>query len=81
MIADLSRSQGWSDSTIEANMFARFKPDEIFGTDVDPLSIMMYPIPPEWTSNGFTAPFNTALTAADRALIREAYGVRGGFGA
>lgn len=78
--ADLRRSQGWPDSVIEANMFARYRPDEIFGTDVDPLSIMMYPIPPEWTRNGFTAPFNTALTEADRALIREAYGVKSGFG-
>lgn len=81
VLADMRRSQGWPDARIEANMFARYRPDEIFGTDVDPLSIMMYSIPPQWTSDGFTAPFNTTLTASDRALIREAYGVRRGFGA
>ena len=78
--ADLSGSQGWSDATIAANMFDRYRADEVFGTDIDSLSIMMYPIPPEWTNDGFVAPFNTVLTQADRALIREAYGVRRGFG-
>jgi serralysin len=71
---DLKRSQGWDDATIDANMFAQYDPKETFATDLDPQSIMMYPIPQGWTTNGFTAPFNTALTAKDGALIREAYG-------
>lgn len=81
VIADLKASQGWDEAKIEANMFARYDPRQIFGTDVDALSIMMYPIPPEWTTNGYTAPFNTALTEPDKALILAAYGPRGpGFG-
>jgi hypothetical protein len=71
---DLRRSQGWDDATIDANMFAQYDPKETFATDVDPQSIMMYPIPPSWTNNGFTAPFNTTLTAQDSALVCEAYG-------
>lgn len=78
---DLRRSQGWDDAKIDANMFARYTPAQIFGTDVDPASIMMYPIPPGWTNDGTTAPFNTRLTEADKALIRQAYGVRPSFGA
>ena len=77
---DMRASQGWSDDKIDANMFHRYAEGEIFGTDVDPASIMMYPIPPGWTKNGFTVGFNTALSAADKALIRKAYGVRPVFG-
>jgi serralysin len=76
VIADLRRSQGWDDAKIEVNMFARYDPGQIFGTDVDTLSIMMYPIAPEWTTNGYSAPFNTFLTDLDKALILEAYGPR-----
>ena len=57
-------------------MFARYRPDQIFGTDVDQLSIMMYPIDPAWTTNGYSAPFNSVLTDTDKALVREAYGLR-----
>ena len=77
---DMRASQGWSDDKIDANMFHRYGAGEIFGTDVDPTSIMMYPIPPGWTKNGFTVGFNTLLSAADKALIRKAYGVRPVFG-
>jgi serralysin len=77
---DMRASQGWSDDKIDANMFHRYGAGEIFGTDVDPGSIMMYPIPPGWTKNGFTVGFNTVLSAADKALIRKAYGVRPVFG-
>lgn len=77
---DLRASQGWDDATIEANMFAQYDRKETFTTDVDPMSIMMYPIPPSWTKDGFTAPFNTTLTGKDKALIREVYKTRGVLG-
>ncbi|AWO88419.1 MULTISPECIES: M12 family metallopeptidase [Bradyrhizobium] len=78
--ADLKRTQGWDDTTIEANMFARPKPEDVFATDVDALSIMMYPIPPSWTNNGYTTGFNSRLTDTDKSLIRAAYGARSPFG-
>ncbi|MCQ4163890.1 M12 family metallopeptidase [Tahibacter harae] len=77
---DLRASQGWSDDKIDANMFHRYDPGQIFGTDVDAASIMMYPILPSWTRNGFAAGFNTVLSEADKALIRKAYGLRPVFG-
>jgi hypothetical protein len=76
VIADLKKSQGWDEVKIEANMFARYRPDQIFGTDVDQFSIMMYAIDPTWTTNGYSAPFNSVLTEMDKALVREAYGPR-----
>jgi len=78
--ADLKASQGWSNADIDANMFQRYEPSEGFGTDVDPDSVMMYPIPADWTTDGFSVGFNTRLSAADKALIRQAYGVRPVFG-
>ena len=77
---DMRASQGWPDDKIDANMFRRYETSEIFGTDVDPTSIMMYPILPGWTKNGFTVDFNTTLSTADKALIRSAYGARPVFG-
>jgi serralysin len=75
--ADL-KAHGWSDADVEANMFALYSPGQIFATDLDPLSIMMYPIPPEWTNGAFIAPWNTSLTLKDRQLIRQTYGPRPG---
>jgi hypothetical protein len=78
VIADLKSRNGWDDATIEVNMFSLPGQGEIFATDLDPQSIMMYPIPSEWTVDGFTAPWNTRLTALDKKLVREAYGPRPG---
>src|SRR5262249_5475534 len=81
VIADLKRTQAWDDATIEANLFAHYDPGAIFATDLDPQSIMMYPIPPGWTTDGVTVGFNTQLTEQDKGLIRAAYGLRPVFGA
>ena len=79
--SDLRQSQGWDNQTIYDNMFARYDPSQVFATDLDTASIMMYPIPSRWTISGrYTSGFNTMLTAQDKALIREAYGVRAVFG-
>jgi len=80
VVADLRRTQGWDDATIAANMFSQYAPGAVFSTDVDPQSIMMYPIPPQWTNNGYSTAFNSSLSVTDTALIREAYGARSVFG-
>jgi hypothetical protein len=81
VVADLRRTQRWDDATIQANMFAQYDPGAVFATDVDPHSIMMYPIPERWTNSGYSTGFNSSLTAQDKALIRAAYGTRSVFGA
>jgi hypothetical protein len=75
--ADLE-AQGWTPADVQNNMFQVYDPDQIFATDLDPHSIMMYPIPPEWTHGAFTAPWNSTLTFRDKRLVREAYGTRPG---
>ena len=42
-------------------------------TPVDPDSIMMYPIPAAWTTDGFSAALNRALSETDKNFIRDAY--------
>lgn len=77
---DLKRTQGWDDATIQVNMFDLYDPKAVYASDIDPASIMMYPIPPEWTTDGYTVGFNSDLSQVDIDLIRSAYGVRTDFG-
>lgn len=74
VIADLSGPPNfWDETTIENNIFARYDPDDLSATPTDPLSIMMYPIPASWTTDGFSAGLNGDLSATDREFIRDAY--------
>jgi serralysin len=63
----------WSDATIENNMFKFYPETDLIPTDVDPLSIMMYPIPEAWTMDGFSAGLNGELSEVDKGLIRSVY--------
>jgi Astacin (Peptidase family M12A) len=63
----------WDDATIQHNIFDKYDPSKITGTPVDKLSIMMYPIPAAWTTDGFSSGFNTDLSAQDESLIRTCY--------
>ena len=75
VINDLSRPPNhWNEATIENNMFKQYRPREVVATDVDPVSIMMYPIPRTWTENGyFSAGLNAELSESDKAFIAENY--------
>jgi serralysin len=74
VIADLSRPpNSWDEATIENNMFKRYEPAEGSGTAVDPHSIMMYPIPAAWTTDGFSVGMNGELSETDKEFIRGAY--------
>jgi serralysin len=63
----------WDLATIENNMFKRYTPSEVIGTEVDRDSIMMYPIPKSWTLDGFSAGMNGALSDRDRTLVKQVY--------
>lgn len=74
VIADLSGPpNNWDLSKIQHNMFAKYSPDAVTGTDVDRESIMMYPIPIAWTLDDFSAEFNAELSEKDKTFIRFAY--------
>ncbi|KAI0532318.1 Metalloprotease [Xylaria digitata] len=74
VIASYYREQGWSPDQVEHNVFYRYSfADGIRATGFDATSIMEYPIPPEFTTNGFTAGRNAQLSTRDIEFIRRMY--------
>jgi serralysin len=74
VIRDLSGPpNNWSLGVIEQNMFEAYNKKETNYTAVDANSIMMYPIPKAWTTNGFAAGLNSALSPTDRKFIHTQY--------
>ncbi len=74
VIHDLSGPpNNWDEATIDNNMFRFYPPTSVVATNVDPLSIMMYPIPASWTIGGFSAGLNGELSDNDKTLIRSVY--------
>jgi serralysin len=63
----------WNLTQIQENIFKKYPEDVVIATDVDSLSIMMYPIPKAWTVDGFSAGLNSELSAKDKSFIRENY--------
>ena len=76
VIADLSGPpNNWDEATIRSNVLDHYSTDEVKeATDVDPESIMMYPIPAAWTLDGFSADLNDDLSEDDVAFIKRIYG-------
>jgi len=74
VIADLSKPpNSWSVEDIRHNVLDHYSPDAVTATDVDSLSIMMYPIPASWTNDGFSASMNGELSETDIAFIGTEY--------
>jgi len=74
VIADLSGPpNNWDLPTIEHNMFEPYAAAEINGTQLDKESIMLYPIPASWTTDGFSAGPNAQLSPTDRSFIKKQY--------
>jgi hypothetical protein len=74
VIADLGGPpNNWSMQTIENNMFRKYDPAEGIGTQFDGESIMLYPIPAAWTTDGFSSGLNDRLSEDDKLLIEQIY--------
>lgn len=63
----------WSPQQIEDNVLKPASTDETNYTVFDPKSIMVYPVPPEWTNNGFSVDWNNILSERDKSFIRQQY--------
>lgn len=74
VIADMAR-QGWTQDMVEQNIFARYSADYkcVGDPGLNPNSIMLYPIPPRWTLNGFSSGTNAAISGGDRRCIEGIY--------
>lgn len=64
---------GWSVSEIEFNVLNPASPEEVDATAMDPASIMMYPIPASWTTDGFSTLLNSDLSGTDKRFIHKQY--------
>jgi len=74
VIKDLSGPpNNWDLAKIKHNMFDKYSPSAVTGTDVDRASIMMYPIPVAWTLDGFSAGLNSELSDKDKTFVQFAY--------
>lgn len=74
VINDLSKPpNSWSVQEIEFNVLDAADAAEVNATAMDKDSIMMYPIPAAWTTDGFSAGFNGDLSEKDKKFIRKQY--------
>lgn len=73
VIADLSGPPNyWDEATIRHNVLNKYDADQIFGTEFDIESIMLYAFPDEWTRNMGPTPENNNLSAQDKAFVASA---------
>jgi serralysin len=63
----------WSRAEVDRNIFDAYAADLTVQTQVDPASIMMYPIPKGFTLDGFEVGWNTQLSPVDKGFIRQMY--------
>lgn len=63
----------WGNATIQNAVFKFYPPADLIMTDLDPKSIMMYPIPRSWTLDGFSAGLNAELSDNDKVLVSSIY--------
>jgi hypothetical protein len=63
----------WSREQVDHNIFARYSHDQTNASLFDPASIMLYPIPPEFTGGKLSVGWNRILSATDRAFIGQLY--------
>jgi serralysin len=74
VVRDLSGPpNNWTLDVIERNMFQPYANNEVNTTPLDAHSIMMYPIPPSWTTDGASVGLNTELSQTDKSFIKEQY--------
>jgi hypothetical protein len=73
VLQDCMTRMGWTPEMVQSNIFDVYdRPDAEF-TPIDRDSIMMYPIPPGWTTNGFVVGWNTQLSVDDKRFISRQY--------
>jgi serralysin len=68
-----ARTQGWSEDETRQQVLDRYRGSDFLGTEPDPCSIMMYPIDPSLTTNGFKVGWNVKFSPNDIAFLKRIY--------
>lgn len=63
----------WERPQVDSNIFARYDASTTNYTQYDPLSIMHYAVPASLTTNGYSTPWNSELSAFDINFIKQVY--------
>lgn len=63
----------WSKTDVDRNLFQKYSANQTQFTQLDPNSIMMYPVPAQFTTDGFTVGMNMQLSPTDISFIRKEY--------
>lgn len=64
---------GWNQQMVDENILFVYSESVTQFTALDRRSIMMYPIPSSWTTNGFSTPYNTELSWTDKVFASQQY--------
>lgn len=73
-VYEIMGAHGWTKQRVDTNFFHQYDPDLIEATkNADPDSIMMYPIPKEFTTDGKEYFVNRVLSAKDKKFIAKLY--------
>lgn len=63
----------WTPEQVDRNIFERYQHDQTNTSSFDPASIMLYPIPPEFTDGKLVVGWNRDLSPIDRVHIGRVY--------
>lgn len=63
----------WNREQVDVNVFSRYAADMTQFSAFDPNSIMLYPIPNEFTLSDFSVGWNASLSPTDRSFIATLY--------
>lgn len=63
----------WNKEDVDYNLFMRYSSDEYSGTSFDPLSIMQYSLPAEFTTDGYHLNEVYKLSETDKKFIASIY--------
>jgi serralysin len=63
----------WGQQQVDLNLFQTYQANLTNFTETDPRSIMMYPIPAGFTTNGLEVGWNMQLSDMDKSFIAQMY--------
>ena len=63
----------WSRAQVDHNLFEKYSSSITQFSQLDPRSIMMYPVPAQFTTDGFSVGMNTDLSPMDKTYIARWY--------
>lgn len=67
------KTNGWKPEEVDRQVFARYAYSTIRGTAFDRNSIMLYTVPVELTTDGYSTPVNNQLSDSDKEFISKRY--------